>query len=128
MDWNCYLCLFFFFSEVQQYFIKTSTSNNDESNLQRYKQKFQAVEKILSQVPFYQGMIFVNSLPRSMELSRWLNEMGWKAGHIHAGISQDKRLSVMEDVRDFKLRILVCSDLVCFVKGGEGRRLAWLFR
>lgn len=57
-------------------------------------------------------MIFVNSLPRSIELSRWLNEMGWKSGHIHAGITQDKRLSVMEDLRDFKLRLLVCSDLV----------------
>ncbi|CAO3656342.1 unnamed protein product [Mucor fragilis] len=98
-------------NEVQQYYINTSTSD-DESNLQRYKHKFQAVEKILGQVPFYQGMIFVNSLPRSIELSRWLNEMGWKSGHIHAGIAQDKRLSVMEDLRDFKLRILVCSDLI----------------
>ncbi|EPB89423.1 hypothetical protein HMPREF1544_03792 [Mucor circinelloides 1006PhL] len=98
-------------NEVQQYYINTSTSDH-ESNLQRYKQKFQAVEKILGQVPFYQGMIFVNSLPRSIELSRWLNEMGWKSGHIHAGITQDKRLSVMEDLRDFKLRLLVCSDLI----------------
>ncbi|KAL7309487.1 hypothetical protein PS15m_010361 [Mucor circinelloides] len=79
-------------NEVQQYYINTSTSDN-ESNLQRYKQKFQAVEKIL-------------------KLSRWLNEMGWKSGHIHAGITQDKRLSVMEDLRDFKLRLLVCSDLI----------------
>ncbi|GAN04193.1 DEAD box polypeptide 20 [Mucor ambiguus] len=98
-------------NEVQQYYINTSTSDN-ESHLQRYKNKYQAVEKILGHVPFYQGMIFVNSLPRSMELSRWLNEMGWKSGHIHAGITQDKRLSVMEDLRDFKLRILVCSDLI----------------
>ncbi|KAI8644997.1 P-loop containing nucleoside triphosphate hydrolase protein [Parasitella parasitica] len=98
-------------NEVQQYYLRTRLAE-DESNMQRYKQKFQAVEKILGQVPFYQGMVFVNSLPRSIELSRWLNEMGWKAGHIHAGISQDKRLSVMEDLRNFKLRLLVCSDLI----------------
>ncbi|CEP17188.1 hypothetical protein [Parasitella parasitica] len=98
-------------NEVQQYYITTCLSG-EESNMQRYKQKFQAVETILGQIPFYQGMIFVNSLPRSIELTRWLNEMGWKVGHIHAGISQDKRLSVMEDLRDFKLRLLVCSDLI----------------
>lgn len=71
---------------------------------------------MLSQVAFYQCMIFVNSLPRSMELSQWLNEMGWKSGLIHAGLSQSKRLHVMEQTRDFKIRVLVCSDLVkCYM-------------
>lgn len=83
-----------------------------KSKLHVYKLKFEAVEKLLGKIPFYQCMIFVNSLPRSIELSSWLNDMGWKSGHINSNLSQDKRLSVMEKMRDFKIRVLVCSDLV----------------
>lgn len=97
---------------MQQYYV-TLDSIDNASKLSIYKSKFEHVEKLLSQVPFYQCMIFVNSLARSMELSSWLNEMGWKSGHINSNLSQDKRLTVMEHMRDFKLRVLVCSDLVC---------------
>ena len=48
-----------------------------------------------------------------MELSKWLTEMGWMSGYISGGLSQEQRLDVMEQMRDFKLRVLVCSDLVC---------------
>lgn len=85
---------------------------SSDDSLAMYKKKFEGVEKILSQVPFYQCMVFVNSLPRSIELCDWLNEMGWKSGHIHSNLNQEKRLAVMEKMRDFKLRVLVCSDLV----------------
>lgn len=85
--------------------------SQDASKLETYRNKFLAVEKVLSQIPFYQCMVFVNSLPRSMELGQWLNDMGWKSGLIHAGLSQSKRLQVMEQTRDFKIRVLVCSDL-----------------
>lgn len=97
--------------EVQQYYTRIDM-DKDDSTLVLYQKKFTALEKILSQVPYYQCMIFVNSLYRSAELSNWLNEMGWKSGHIHAGLSQDERLLAMEQMRDFKIRILVCSDLV----------------
>ncbi|KAI7899691.1 P-loop containing nucleoside triphosphate hydrolase protein [Cokeromyces recurvatus] len=97
-------------AEVQQYYLKILVENT--SKLAIYKSKFEALEKLLSQVPFYQCMIFVNSVPRSMELTAWLNEMGWKSGLIHAGLTQEKRLTVMENMRDFKIRILVCSDLI----------------
>lgn len=95
--------------EVQQYYVSMEHS---EDKLMMYKYKFEAVEKILSKVPYYQCMIFVNSLPRSIELTEWLNEMGWKSGHINSNLTQEKRLRVMENMRDFKIRILVCSDLV----------------
>ncbi|KAI8891125.1 DEAD-domain-containing protein [Backusella circina FSU 941] len=77
-----------------------------------YRAKFEAVANLLGKVPFYQCMLFVNSLPRSIELAQWLTESGWKSGYISAGISQEKRLEVMEEMRDFKIRILVCSDLI----------------
>lgn len=87
----------------------------EASKLSMYKAKFEMVEQLLGKVPFYQCMIFVNSLHRSMELSSWLNEMGWKSGHINSNLSQEKRLIVMEHMRDFKTRVLVCSDLVGYL-------------
>ncbi|KAI7895903.1 P-loop containing nucleoside triphosphate hydrolase protein [Mucor mucedo] len=96
--------------EVQQYYVTMESSSGDK--LDMYKTKFEGVEKLLSQVPFYQCMIFVNSLPRSIELSQWLNEMGWKSGQIHSNLNQEKRMAVMEQMRAFKLRVLVCSDLI----------------
>ncbi|KAI8066004.1 P-loop containing nucleoside triphosphate hydrolase protein [Thamnidium elegans] len=96
-------------NEVQQYYVLMEPSCD---KLIMYKTKFEAVEKLLSKIPFYQCMIFVNSLPRSIELSNWLNDMGWKSGHINSNLTQDKRLLVMEKMRDFKIRILVCSDLI----------------
>ena len=96
---------------MQQYYLNiTAEASSSASSV--YKAKFEATEDLLSKIPFYQCMIFVNSIQRSLELSTWLNEMGWKSGHINSNLTQEKRLNVMKDMRDFKLRVLVCSDLV----------------
>lgn len=41
--------------------------------------------------------------------------MGWQSGHICAGLSQEKRIHVMNSMREFKMRVLVCSDLVIYM-------------
>ncbi|KAF7732861.1 DEAD (Asp-Glu-Ala-Asp) box polypeptide 20 [Apophysomyces ossiformis] len=101
--------------EVRQYFSKVSvkTESTDVlAPLKIYRAKFEAAAALLSKIPFYQCMIFVNSFPRAMELSKWLTEMGWRSAHISASLDQAKRITVMEQMRDFKLRVLVCSDLI----------------
>lgn len=107
----CVLRVYSILLEVQQYYVQMK-KGDAVSKLSMYKAKFEMVEQLLGKVPFYQCMIFVNSLHRSMELSSWLNEMGWKSGHINSNLSQEKRLIIMEQMRDFKTRVLVCSDLV----------------
>ncbi|KAI8378046.1 P-loop containing nucleoside triphosphate hydrolase protein [Radiomyces spectabilis] len=99
--------------EVQQYYENVQVDENKmEMPLEIYKAKFEAVGQLLSKVPFYQCMIFLNSVPRAMELTKWLTDMGWQSGYIHAGLTQIQRIKVMEQMRDFKLRVLVCSDLI----------------
>ncbi|CAO3697461.1 unnamed protein product [Rhizopus stolonifer] len=95
--------------EVQQYQI---TIPAGATSKEIYRAKFEQTALLLGKIPFYQCMIFVNNLPRSLELTDWLNEMGWKSGHICASLGQQNRLAVMERMRDFKLRVLVCSDLI----------------
>ncbi|KAI7868849.1 P-loop containing nucleoside triphosphate hydrolase protein [Spinellus fusiger] len=92
--------------------VPTLQENEAMAALQVYEAKFEAAADVLGKIPFYQCMIFVNSVPRAIELSKWLTDMGWRSGHISSSLSQDQRLSVMENMRDFKLRILVCSDLI----------------
>ncbi|CAO3643058.1 unnamed protein product [Cunninghamella blakesleeana] len=108
--------------EVQQYYVKINvqdipnenqgTAGQFLRNMQIYKAKFEKTAEILSKIDFYQCMIFVNSFPQANELSKWLTGMGWQSGHICAGISQEKRLQVMDSMRQFKMRVLVCSDLI----------------
>ncbi|KAI8343364.1 P-loop containing nucleoside triphosphate hydrolase protein [Chlamydoabsidia padenii] len=109
--------------EVQQYYVDLEVGKQDKSQQQQqtgdylrkmeiYKAKFEGTADLLSKVDFYQCMVFVNSFPRAAELAKWLTEMGWRSGHICAGLSQEKRMVVMKDMRQFKLRVLVCSDLI----------------
>ncbi|KAI9312376.1 P-loop containing nucleoside triphosphate hydrolase protein [Dichotomocladium elegans] len=91
------------------------TSDDDnmfKQKLQAYKAKFEATADILSKIPFHQCMVFINSVSRAMELSEWLTEMGWMSGFISGGLTQEQRMKVMESMRDFKFRVLVCSDLI----------------
>ncbi|CEI93894.1 hypothetical protein RMCBS344292_08119 [Rhizopus microsporus] len=97
--------------EVRQYYVDIQSSE-PTSKLSIYRSKFETVAELLRKTPFYQCMIFVNSMPRSIELAEWLSEMGWKSAHISSGLSQHERLTVMDKMRQFKLRVLVCSDLI----------------
>ncbi|KAI8070439.1 P-loop containing nucleoside triphosphate hydrolase protein [Gongronella butleri] len=103
--------------EVRQYQVVLDVDVSAEEqpflrNMKIYKAKFEAVADLLSKVEFYQCMVFLNSFSRSRELAAWLTRMGWKAGHISAGLTQEKRLEVMQEMRKFNLRVLVCSDLI----------------
>ncbi|KAI9484666.1 P-loop containing nucleoside triphosphate hydrolase protein [Zychaea mexicana] len=86
--------------------------STDRKRLKMYKAKFETTAELLSKIPFYQCMVFVNSAPRAVELSKWLTQEGWMSGHISGSLTQVQRISVMEKMREFKLRVLVCSDLI----------------
>ncbi|KAG0369267.1 P-loop containing nucleoside triphosphate hydrolase protein [Gamsiella multidivaricata] len=74
--------------------------------------KFAELESLLTHVPFYQAIVFLNHRGRAADLVKFLTRNGWPAMHIASGISQEERLKVMKKARNFELRILVCSDLI----------------
>ncbi|KAF9189910.1 DEAD (Asp-Glu-Ala-Asp) box polypeptide 20 [Haplosporangium sp. Z 767] len=74
--------------------------------------KFTALEALLTHVPFYQAIVFLNHRSKAADLVKFLTRKGWPAMHIASGISQEERLAVMEKARKFELRVLVCSDLI----------------
>ncbi|KAG0262677.1 DEAD (Asp-Glu-Ala-Asp) box polypeptide 20 [Mortierella polycephala] len=74
--------------------------------------KFAALEALLTHVPFYQAIVFLNHRSKAADLVKFLTRKGWPAMHIASGISQEERLAVMDKARKFELRVLVCSDLI----------------
>ncbi|KAG0317196.1 DEAD (Asp-Glu-Ala-Asp) box polypeptide 20 [Dissophora globulifera] len=74
--------------------------------------KFAELESLLTHVPFYQAIVFLNHRGRAADLVKFLTRNGWPAMHIASGISQAERLEVMQRARKFELRVLVCSDLI----------------
>ncbi|KAF9963914.1 DEAD (Asp-Glu-Ala-Asp) box polypeptide 20 [Modicella reniformis] len=76
------------------------------------ERKFSELENLLTHVPFYQAILFLNHRGRAADLVKFLTSKGWPAMHIASGISQNERLDVMQKARKFELRVLVCSDLI----------------
>ncbi|KAI8602629.1 P-loop containing nucleoside triphosphate hydrolase protein [Dissophora ornata] len=74
--------------------------------------KFTELESLLTHVPFYQAIVFLNHRGRAGDLVKFLTRKGWPAMHIASGISQEERLEIMKKARKFELRVLVCSDLI----------------
>ncbi|KAJ1966730.1 hypothetical protein IWQ62_002283 [Dispira parvispora] len=78
--------------------------------LQLWKQT--QVKTILQRVSFYQCIIFINQSHKGRELVQRLTAWGYPALWISGQLQQQERLDVMQKVYDFKVRILVCSDLI----------------
>ncbi|RUS29581.1 LOW QUALITY PROTEIN: P-loop containing nucleoside triphosphate hydrolase protein [Jimgerdemannia flammicorona] len=124
---------------VRQYY-KTMDARPDGrvqplTKFEMYDRKFQEVAGLFSLVPFYQCIVFLNhrgrnyfvpfhrtipvnphSCPRStrraVDLTRWLTKQGWQAVHISGGLNQRERLEAMSSARNFRVRVLVSSDLI----------------
>ncbi|CAO3676557.1 unnamed protein product [Umbelopsis vinacea] len=99
---------------VQQYFLPVNIEDVDSVLMQIhvYEQKSKAVVELLEKIPFYQCIIFLNHRGRAADLTQYLNRNGWMSCHISSGINQQQRLDVMEKARKFRIRVLVCSDLI----------------
>ncbi|RUP52033.1 P-loop containing nucleoside triphosphate hydrolase protein [Jimgerdemannia flammicorona] len=68
-------------------------------------------------VPFHRTIpVNPHSCPRStrraVDLTRWLTKQGWQAVHISGGLNQRERLEAMSSARNFRVRVLVSSDLI----------------
>ncbi|KAK9768541.1 hypothetical protein K7432_000752 [Basidiobolus ranarum] len=96
----------------QFYEIVPSEGNSTVRKFVAYNNKFKRLEELLSKVPFYQCIIFLNHRGRAVELSENLTRKGWPALYTSGGLNQRERLTTLAKARNFQLRVLVCSDLI----------------
>lgn len=57
------------------------------------------------------AIIFCNTQVQTHVVAHWLNDMGFKAKPISGRLAQNKRTRLMEEFRDKKTTILVCTDV-----------------
>jgi len=85
---------------LQQYYVKLTEA-----------EKNRKLNDLLDALDFNQVVIFVSKVARANELDRLLQECNFPSMCIHSGMGQDERIQRYKDFKDFKKRILVCTDL-----------------
>lgn len=96
---------------VKQYYACSATEES-ASFAKLFSWKVSQLIRILQGMSFHQCIVFSNLSTKSSFLSEKLNANGWPTKVMSAALNQSERLKTLEEFRDFKLRILVCSDLV----------------
>ncbi|KAI1725138.1 DEAD/DEAH box helicase domain-containing protein [Ditylenchus destructor] len=66
---------------------------------------------LLCKVTYSQCLIFTNNHSRCNNVCNYLNEHEIRATHISSSLNQDERFKVLKDLKNFKIRVLVSSDL-----------------
>lgn len=89
----------------------TSIVQCNKNVLQMMTVKTTELNRILTNVPFTQCLVFSNSQIRVESISNNLNKLGWNSIFISAAMTQSKRLEIMKQLKDFKCRILLTTDL-----------------
>ncbi|RZC41082.1 ATP-dependent RNA helicase DDX20 [Asbolus verrucosus] len=87
--------------------IKTSNPNV----VQLMKSKNEKLLEIFSKISFTQCLVFSNYQTRAESISNYLNQKGWNSTFISAAQSQTKRLEAVNNLKEFKNRILLSTDL-----------------
>eukprot|EP01080_Neovahlkampfia_damariscottae_P003063 gene3063-5233_t len=93
---------------VKEYYIQTNSGINEAVEFQFKKEK---VIEVLKKVTFHQCIIFCHNSSHCESLSSYLNENGFSSDSISSSLSQKERLNSMNNIRNFKSRILVSTDL-----------------
>lgn len=76
-----------------------------------FANKVRAVVRLLGSLDFHQAVLFSNDKDRAEEVAEILEDNGWPAVSIAGGQSQSTRLRAMDALRDFRVRVLVSTDL-----------------
>lgn len=56
--------------------------------------------------------MFCNRKPAADWLARRLTSAGYPSAHLSADLAQTDRMSVMEDLRSFRVRVMVSTDVM----------------
>lgn len=67
--------------------------------------------KIFSDVSFHQAVVFVRRVAWGEALAKRLTLQGLKSAFTAGSLPQERRMKVMEEMRNFQLRVLVSTDL-----------------
>ncbi|EFA00789.1 probable ATP-dependent RNA helicase DDX20 [Tribolium castaneum] len=81
------------------------------NSVQQMKIKNDLLITILTKVSFVQCLVFTNYQSRTETVSNYLNQKGWDSVFISAAQKQTERLEAIDNLKKFKNRILLSTDL-----------------
>jgi len=87
---------------ISQFFVSV---HNEE-------QKFEVLTDIYDTISVTQGIIFVNSKQKAIQLKELLEKRNYTVGLIHGGYNQYERNDIIADFKDGKSRILIATDIL----------------
>jgi len=87
---------------IRQFYV--SVDNED--------QKFDVLTDIYDTISVSQGIIFVNSKQKAIQLKELLEKKNYTVGLIHGGYNQYERNDILSDFKQGKARILIATDIL----------------
>ena len=76
------------------------------------EQKFEVLTDIYDTISVTQGIIFVNSKQKAIQLKELLEKRNYTVGLIHGGYNQYERNDILTDFKMGKSRILIATDIL----------------
>ncbi|XP_063930904.1 probable ATP-dependent RNA helicase DDX20 [Zophobas morio] len=86
-------------------------NSNTINAVQQMKAKNEILVEIFTNVSFTQCLVFTNYQSRTESVSNYLNQKGWNSSFISAAVEQSGRLEAINNLKNFKSRILLSTDL-----------------
>lgn len=83
----------------------------DVSGAPELKEYIQQLKHIFERVSFRQCIVFCPTKAECLELTKQLLQYSYAAGYLSSEIGQLDRIHVLNDLRQYKTRILVCTDV-----------------
>ncbi|XP_055533687.1 uncharacterized protein LOC129723474 [Wyeomyia smithii] len=83
-----------------------------KDNIKEVMGKIAELNQILKKVPYNQCLVFTNTQTKADTYRGYLNRAGWQAEVIRSGQEQRVRLKTVENLREFRCRILIATDLL----------------
>jgi len=87
---------------IRQFYV--SVDNED--------QKFEVLTDIYDTISVTQGIIFVNSKQKAIQLKELLEKRNYTVGLIHGGYNQYERNDILSEFKSGKARILIATDIL----------------
>ncbi|XP_053686816.1 probable ATP-dependent RNA helicase ddx20 [Sabethes cyaneus] len=83
-----------------------------KDNIKEVMGKIAELNQILKKIPYNQCLVFTNTQTKADTYRAYLNRAGWQAEVIRSGQEQRVRLKTVENLREFRCRILTATDLL----------------
>lgn len=75
------------------------------------RHKKQALKTVLKQEDVRNAFVFLNRKRDVSTLARWLSQEGYSAAPLHGDMTQPARTKTLQDFRDDRVKLLICSDV-----------------